>query len=1557
MSLRCVGNQLLQTAPSPLLAGASTASLSLWIRVNPGNNVAGADGVEIFGDAGGKLSATLSGTGSLRLRWSSIAGNSGGSSSCTLTLALGTSYHLAAVWQDGAQHYYLNGVQVMADTQAGSIGVLGDAAAHPFRIGSDSAGTDASLGDPTLWVGHALGAQEVIGLRDRSVQPSSIAPSSIALRWSLSGPDGVAARVGDPGLADASPSGLNLSTVVGSAPQYQASALTYLAPPPPLRAMLAPSGESFAIRPLDGSGNPYAYAKVLSIQSGNDEQTFSPSLATTGGSFPLSIDGQTTAPIAFQAHDPGRFALWHDIPVAAGIPHQISLTVDPDLNNRGDVLVEIIEGNLVLATATLDQYQALPGDFTLPNPGNGGVLDGTFRVVVPSYTPSGPSLSVRLSAPLGSDSRGKTIWIADALHVKNLASGAVVVHDDGDSAHFAATNFDQATAGGYYQYWNGSFHTFLFGGGAGSTYTIDPAAVQSALEALPSIGAGNVVASIVDGKVKVEAVNGLGAQALPGLTSTNPAMTFAHTSGGSVPTIAITPRGGPPGSPIPLRGLWIPQQNNLSWAIYPFDGGQTTRFLATDSVSVTIPAGWMTVAGPGGAATPLTPGTYAAENLVGGTMLQPFDPGPKTMGIGQNFLEESSYAESAVFSNYFARNGQNLTGPLRSVDLAHGHVLAWDANGDPTLLNLPTVRYPVIDPESHQDGVGGTGARVAPGGYYTVKFDGPWIPADLDGNNTAISEVPIFRRQTGTTDNVQVFDLRPNPSLQSAPSLGFNFQASGPADADGNYPCATKNVRIYPPDPADPTGMTPWLNPPTQFTEETLARMATARVIRNMQPQRTDDNSYADFDQIKPASWTDRSGQQYVQRAQVASVRQYTGTPLEKPNGVVFQVATVQPHGMFRGLPVNFEGCGTVMFSDPRFAPKLLSSGVPGAIWGGHVAAVIDDHTLAVHCFEAYVDSNGVENPYSGTAVDGVTITNVDMPANGAINGKIGTPWPLETSVDLINTLDIRTPGIPRRLWQNVSASATDACISAIFAYLAANLRPGIKACAELGNECWNSLYVTNSFMTAQTFQLFGLPGYHEAYAYYQGRLNRLAQAEFTAAGRGSDFVHLFCGFAGNASDGDSVLKFAANPLSAAGAPADAPYPCDEYAIAPYTANFSPPDAVAPNVTFARSAQMTAGMHLDVLELNVEDHGFSYSADNLAAMRTYYPAARLVAYEGGWEEFLVGLSLTNSYYFDNDDQPIHVLYPLQHQVHRHWRMHGITLRQLQQFQDDGFTLFTNFHYTGIGQWQGWSTYEWGRQVDGTGDPAENPDYLDTSALTDSPVKSQVGGAITAWNSLVGAAPSTLAAGTATAGPTTDTTANATATEATGATGTVSHQWYRSIVAGATGAAVSGQATLTLADSGLAAGTTYYYKLKYTDSTGSAYSNQVAVATTGGGTTLTAGTATAGSATDTTAKATATEATGATGAVAHQWYRSTISGQPDSPVAGQTTLTLADSGLMPGTTYYYRLKYTDASGSAYSNQVAVATTGGGTTSLPKPYVPVSTTRTARGWAGKPHRPIR
>lgn len=92
--------------------------------------------------------------------------------------------------------------------------------------------------------------------------------------------------------------------------------------------------------------------------------------------------------------------------------------------------------------------------------------------------------------------------------------------------------------------------------------------------------------------------------------------------------------------------------------------------------------------------------------------------------------------------------------------------------------------------------------------------------------------------------------------------------------------------------------------------------------------------------------------------------------------------------------------------------------------------------------------------------------------------------------------------------------------------------------------------------------------------------------------------------------------------------------------------------------------------------------------------------------------------------------------------------------------------------------------------------------------------------------------------------------------------------------------------------------------------------------------LTAGVASLSAVTDTTANLSATAATGGTEPYTYQWYRATTSGFTPGVgniLTGKTALTLADTGLVPGTTYYYILKVTDdAAASEDYTQVAVVT---------------------------------
>lgn len=78
---------------------------------------------------------------------------------------------------------------------------------------------------------------------------------------------------------------------------------------------------------------------------------------------------------------------------------------------------------------------------------------------------------------------------------------------------------------------------------------------------------------------------------------------------------------------------------------------------------------------------------------------------------------------------------------------------------------------------------------------------------------------------------------------------------------------------------------------------------------------------------------------------------------------------------------------------------------------------------------------------------------------------------------------------------------------------------------------------------------------------------------------------------------------------------------------------------------------------------------------------------------------------------------------------------------------------------------------------------------------------------------------------------------------------------------------------------------------------------------------------------------ATAATGGTGPYTYQWYRSTVSGFTPGGgniLTGKTALTLTDTGLIPGTLYYYKLVATDT---GHSNDTAEYTQLGVTTSVP------------------------
>ena len=654
MSLRSVGDQLLQTAPSLLLVGASNVSVSFWVRANSGNDVVATGGVEILGDAGGKFSATLSGTGGLQLQWSSNDGRLNGVSTCTLTLMPGTSYHVASTWQSGSQLYYLNGVEVQSDWQVGSLGVLGDSSPHPFRLGSDQTGTDVTLDQPTFWVGYLLTAQDVVNLRNRTIQPGAIASASIALEWSLAGSDGVAAKVGDAGLADTSPNGLAFSSIVGAAPTYQGGDLTYVATPSIGKLAVAPSGKSILLVVEDGTG---VDASITNIAASSEVQSIALTSLPAGRALTLSFGGQTTASIPAAEAPPFAYGSW-TFPTVAG--HTYVLGVDRYPNFFTSVLlIETLDENGDTVARYVWDYGTTPSDSVtdpgVDDPGGPGYLT-VWYITNPGITATGTSMQVRFS---GANDAGA--FSLNAIRVQDVTASTITYYSVGTTPS-NLTQVYAASEGTSNNVYGGT--TLNFFGYGGPTYPITggASALQSALESLSNIGAGNV--SVADQSTRgtslyqVTFIGALTNQSEPLITCADPAVTIAEvTHGGNYPALSING-----GAPIYLtNALWVTAGDcPAALLLLP----QSVSIGPGDSAMINFPANWLTTSAgplPATAAIPVSPPSRY-------TILPPFVAGSKTMKSGYNVEPANYFTQFISFSNLvtMGNTGQGSVAVIRT---------------------------------------------------------------------------------------------------------------------------------------------------------------------------------------------------------------------------------------------------------------------------------------------------------------------------------------------------------------------------------------------------------------------------------------------------------------------------------------------------------------------------------------------------------------------------------------------------------------------------------------------------------------------------------------------------------------------------------------------------------------------------------------------------------------------------------------------------------------------------------------------------------------------------
>jgi hypothetical protein len=365
MSLRCVGAQNARTAPNGVLNGATTVSISFWVLINPGSGVPSSDALLLGKTNGDPVSISIVGGTASTVRMNWYASNAGveTGSSCDVVLTGGMATHLVMTYAPGQQRYFVNGVLVATDTCASPLGrPIDNLAPQFFQVGPDVAGLDVTLDEPTIWQGYALSQSDVDQIRDRIVHPEGIAASQIVWQLTLSGTDGAPAAVGNPGLADLGSSNQAVTTISTPAPAFVGGVLTY-APAVVLSSVkLGPSNQTIICNFKGGDGS---FSPVVSVTSAvlNTVQ-----VSGASGTFELTVNGQTTAPITIGANPGTVQAAVAALPGIGSGNVQVQ-GVSPYLISAAGTLVGqpvTISGNVSGLSST---FASVPGPDTAPGSG------------------------------------------------------------------------------------------------------------------------------------------------------------------------------------------------------------------------------------------------------------------------------------------------------------------------------------------------------------------------------------------------------------------------------------------------------------------------------------------------------------------------------------------------------------------------------------------------------------------------------------------------------------------------------------------------------------------------------------------------------------------------------------------------------------------------------------------------------------------------------------------------------------------------------------------------------------------------------------------------------------------------------------------------------------------------------------------------------------------------------------------------------------------------------------------------------------------------------------
>ena len=333
---------------------------------------------------------------------------------------------------------------------------------------------------------------------------------------------------------------------------------------PTARTVASPCGETILLGFLDDAGQP---TTLNSVASTSEIQQVSISGNPAGSAFTLSLGGQTTTPITVDSTQPVTYGTW-TFPTTAGHSYRICRPHD-SASSASLVGFEVIDGGSVVLKFTASPRDADPG--TAFSDSNALLLDGAPITWIPfpsNVTAAGTTLQVRIT---GSDG----FVLVDVLRVDDLTASTVTYYDDQQldslSNPFLAGPYLRPATANQLCY-RGTYTSFDYASGIGGRYLVHGGAsvLQSALEALSSIGTGNVTVSDHSGQgtgiYQIAFTGTFTNQAVAILASSDSAAVVSEiTHGGGFPVVSIN---GGTGISCP-DVLYYPQPSSSALVIIP----------------------------------------------------------------------------------------------------------------------------------------------------------------------------------------------------------------------------------------------------------------------------------------------------------------------------------------------------------------------------------------------------------------------------------------------------------------------------------------------------------------------------------------------------------------------------------------------------------------------------------------------------------------------------------------------------------------------------------------------------------------------------------------------------------------------------------------------------------------------------------------------------------------------------------------------------------------------------------------------------------------------------